>query len=86
MNKKIIKLRKQIDKADKIISKQLIKRFKVVKQIGLIKKKNKIKVLDKKREQLVKQKVRGYVNKKLPKKSIENIYETIMKETKKIQK
>jgi chorismate mutase len=86
VNKKIIKLRKQIDKADKIISKQLIKRFKVVKQIGLIKKKNKIKVLDKKREQLVKQKVRGYVNKKLPKKSIENIYETIMKETKKIQK
>ncbi|MDR2461778.1 MAG: chorismate mutase [Mycoplasmataceae bacterium] len=78
-------LRKKINKVDKKIAKLLIKRFTIVKQIGIYKKNNNIQVYDKNREELVLKKIRSFVNNKLPPNSIENIYTTIMNEAKKIQ-
>ncbi|MDR3249871.1 MAG: chorismate mutase [Mycoplasmataceae bacterium] len=83
---KIKKYRFLIDKCDKKICKNLIKRFQIVKLIGEYKKANHIQVLDNRRENLVKQKVRQLVKNSMPKNSIEKIYQCIMNEAKDIQK
>ena len=76
--------RKKIDLIDKNIIKLLPQRFKLAKQIGDYKKKNKIKVVDKKRELQVINGIKKYSNKH--KKFILDIFKKIINYSKKIQK
>ncbi|MDR2636518.1 MAG: chorismate mutase [Mycoplasmataceae bacterium] len=85
-DKTLEKLRKKIDKCDKNICKQLVDRFSVVQKIKVYKKLHNIAILDPKRESVVKSKARNLVGKKMPTNSVENIFNTIMDETKKAQK
>jgi prephenate dehydrogenase len=76
--------RKMIDKIDYKFIELLTKRFEYVKKIGAIKKKNKLPIVDKKREALIlRQKVR---KSKLNKSFLKNFYELIFKASYKIQK
>jgi chorismate mutase len=82
---KLNKLRKDIDKCDTNIAKYLVKRFNIVKKVGEYKRKHNLPVYDPVREGIVKAKMRTIVGESLPENSIENIYQTIMDEAKKIE-
>ena len=75
---KLENLRKEIDVIDNEIVKLFAKRFKVVKQIGVLKKENKIDIVDNKRFQKVLEKVENLAGKNgISKKFIHEIYEQI---------
>ena len=76
--------RKKIDAIDKNIVKLLLKRFDSAKRIGNYKRKNKIKIIDKKRELQVIKNIK--TQSKLHQKFMINIFKAIMNYSKKIQK
>lgn len=75
--KNLESLRKQIDEIDKQIVNLLVKRMKIVKKVGLLKKNQKIPVLDPVRWQKVMKSKKGYIKK---------IWEIIHNEALKIEK
>lgn len=77
--------RKKINEIDFIIQEYLIKRFKLVKKIGTIKKNNGINVLDKKREDSIIKNIEEKYDDIETKEYLVNIYKEIMKESKNIQ-
>jgi len=81
---KIDNLRKEVDKIDNIIVKNLLKRLSIVQKIGKLKKNNKLNVVDKKREDIVIKKIQNKAKKF--KKEITDIYKSIIKNSRKIQK
>jgi chorismate mutase len=76
-------LRKKIDKIDKTIIENLIKRFDVVKKIGKEKKKLKIGITDTEREKEIFENI--FRISKRYKNEINKIYRTIVKESKKLE-
>ncbi|MBI2101544.1 chorismate mutase [Candidatus Woesearchaeota archaeon] len=76
--------RKRIDAIDKNIAKLLLKRFELVNQIGSYKKRNKVKVDDKKREAQVISNIKKISNEH--KKFIMSIFKNIINYSKKLQK
>ena len=76
--------RKKIDAIDKNIVKLLLKRFDLAKRIGNYKRKNKIKIIDKKRELQVIKNIK--TQSKLHQKFMINIFKNIINYSKKIQK
>jgi len=76
-------LRKKIDKIDKTIIENLIKRFDVVKKIGKEKKKLKIGITDTEREKEIFENI-SRISKRY-KNEINKIYRTIVKESKKLE-
>lgn len=77
-------LRKKIDDIDKEILKLLIKRFETVSILGIIKKRNKIPIIDKKRENKILNKALKFSNKYG--KLLEKIYLEIIKSSRKVQR
>jgi chorismate mutase len=76
-------LRKKIDKIDRTIIENLIKRFDVVKKIGKEKKKLKIGITDTEREKEIFENI--FRISKRYKNEINKIYRTIVKESKKLE-
>jgi chorismate mutase len=76
-------LRKKIDKIDRTIIENLIKRFDVVKKIGKEKKKLKIGITDTEREKEIFENI-SRISKRY-KNEINKIYRTIVKESKKLE-
>ena len=76
--------RKRIDVIDSNIVKLLSSRFRIAKQIASYKKKNNIKVLDKKRELQVIKNIKKHSDKR-NQKFIVDIFKTIINHSKKIQ-
>ena len=75
---KLENLRKEIDIVDDKIVELFAKRFEIVKQIGVLKKENKIDIVDNKRFQKVLEKVKNLAEKNgISKKFIHEIYEKI---------
>ena len=75
---KLENLRKEIDKIDSEIIQLLAKRFKVVKQIGVFKKENKLDVIDNRRFKKVLEKVANIAEKQgISKDFINDIYNII---------
>lgn len=75
---KLENLRKEIDIVDDKIVELFAKRFEIVKQIGVLKKENKIDIVDSKRFQKVLEKVKNLAEKNgISKKFIHEIYEKI---------
>ena len=75
---KLENLRKEIDIVDNKIVELFAKRFEIVKQIGVLKKENKIDIVDNKRFQKVLEKVKNLAEKNgISKKFIHEIYEKI---------
>ena len=70
--------RKQIDECDKIITEALIKRFKIVKEIGKYKKEHNLPIVDKSREQKVYEKIEKISNNKIKFNILKNIYSAII--------
>jgi len=84
---KLLQYRKKIDKINSGIFKLLAERMKVVGKIGEYKKKKGMKVLDKKREKEILQKLEKKAGKyKLDKKFINDIFKLIMKGARRKQK
>ena len=81
---KIKKLRSLIDKTDKIIIKNLEKRFEIVKKLGKVKKNLRLSIVDKKREKEVFENIKKYSKKY--KKEIGEIYKKIIENSKKVQR
>ena len=77
--------REKIDLIDKNIIKLLLARLKLVRQISVYKKKNKIKITDKKRERNIIINIKKYSNKK-HQKFFKKIFGCIINYSKKIQK
>jgi len=78
--KEIINLRKKLDKIDLKLLKTLSKRNNLASKIKKIKKENRIKLEDKSREKTI---LKTLNSKKLiPKKTLENIYKEIFKQSK----
>ena len=75
--------RKKIDAVDRDITNLLLLRFKLVKQIANHKKKNKIRITDKKRELQVLKNIKKYSKSN---QFIVNIFKNIINYSKKIQK
>ncbi len=83
-SKKILILRKQMDKIDKRIFYLLKKRFQISIELGKIKKKNDMKIRDIKREnKIIKNKIKSSG---LDKKFIKDLYRLIFKESRRLQK
>jgi len=81
------KHRKQIDKIDSQIIKLIKKRLDVAKKIGNYKKKNNLKIQDKKREaQKLKTLEKIAEIRKLDKKHIKEIFKQIIKSSREVQK
>ncbi len=80
---KILILRKKIDSIDKKLILLLSKRFKNVEEIGRIKKANSLEVEDIKREKEIEKRIKK--NEKYTREILE-VYRTIFKESKKLQK
>jgi chorismate mutase len=76
-------LRKKIDKIDRTIIENLIKRFDVVKKIGKEKKKLKIGITDTEREKEIFENI--FRISKRYRNEINKIYRTIVKESKKLE-
>ncbi len=76
-------LRNRTDEIDRTISKLLDLRADIVRKIGIVKRNNCIAVVDKKRERDILKKV---TLKKRNKGFLKNCFQTIIKESKKIQK
>ena len=83
MANKFKKFRGGIDKIDKRISKLLDKRAEIVKKVGKEKKRLGIKIVNKKREKEV---LENVLRKGKNKKFIRNCFESIIRESRKIQK
>jgi len=79
---KIDNLRQQIDSIDDKVMKLLNDRFELTNEIGRIKSKSKISVMDNNRENYIYNKIAKYSH--FP--SINNIYVTVLSESKKLQK
>ena len=80
-------IRKQIDEIDAKILKLLGKRFKIAPKLAKMKKKEKLPVLDKKREVEVFKKLEKIAKKEgVDKKLVEKLWKEILKESRKIQK
>ena len=77
--------RKRIDAVDKKIVKLLLLRFNLVKLIASYKKKNKLKITDKKRELQIIEHIKKYSNKK-HQKLIVRIFKGIINYSKKMQR
>ena len=77
--------RKKINEIDFIIQEYLIKRFKLVKSIGIIKKNNGINILDKKREDNIIKNIEDKYDDIETKEYLIKIYKEIMNESKNIQ-
>lgn len=75
--------RKKIDLVDRNIVKLLLLRFRLVKQISSHKKRNKIKMTDRKREQQIIKKIGNY--NKPHQKFLKEIFSDIIKYSKKLQ-
>ncbi len=82
---KLLTYRKKINVIDRNIVKLLLKRFDLAKQIGNYKSRNKMKIIDKKREMQVINNIKKYSNKE-NKKFITNVFKNIINYSKKIQK
>lgn len=81
------KLRNNIDKIDNKLVLLLSERMKIVRRIAVYKSKNKIPILDKKREQKVLSEKKKLAKKyKLDENYIRSIFKLIMKQSKKEQK
>ena len=78
-------LRKRIDETDRKIIKLILLRFVLVKKIGIIKKANKIKILDKGRELVVMGNVKKHSRGK-HKKFLTQIFYKVIDYSKKIQR
>jgi len=76
----ILKQRKKINKIDEKLIKLLEKRFKLVGDIKVWKKRNKIQMEDKKREEFI---VNKFERRRLPKKFVNNFFNLLFKEAKK---
>ena len=81
---KLNELRKEIDNIDNDIINLLIKRFNVVLEVKQYKIDNNISVLDKAREDIIKNKIINYQSNF--NNNILSIYESILKESKDLQK
>nr|WP_300004691.1 chorismate mutase [Tissierella sp.] len=79
-------LRLEIDKIDKEMVTLFEKRMEIVSQVGLIKEKNKISVLDSKREERVVEKNISYLDNKELIGYLKEFYKTIMDLSKDYQK
>ncbi|MBI2652679.1 chorismate mutase [Candidatus Woesearchaeota archaeon] len=77
--------RKKIDSIDKKIIKCLLLRFKLVRQIAIYKKRNKIKITDKERELQVIKNIKKYSDNK-NKKFLINIFKRIINYSKVLQR
>jgi chorismate mutase len=77
--------RKQINKIDKKIVKDLIKRYDIVKNIDIYKKQNNIPVTNTNREQIVLDAVRSMAIKNLTPDMAEAIFKEIIKQAKVLQ-
>ena len=77
--------RKKIDLIDKKIVKLIVIRFKLIKKIAVYKKKNKIKITDKKREMQVIKNIKKHSSKS-NQKFVMSILKNIVDYSKKIQK
>jgi chorismate mutase len=85
--KTIPQLRKEIDKTDLEIIKQLKKRNKIIQEIGLIKKRNNMKIEDKKREKEQQQKIQELAKKnKINPDFLKKIFKLIITNSKEQQK
>ncbi len=79
--------RRNINNIDSQIFKLLAERLTLVKKIGIYKKLNGIKIFDKKRENLILKKIKMQSKKyKTNEEYMENIFKSIMKNSRKIQK
>lgn len=78
IDKELASFRKKIDALDKDIMKCLEKRMKLSKDVGKYKKKNKIPITDKKREQVILKKTKSS--------DVKNIYKLIFSLSKRKQK
>ena len=78
-------LRKKIDLIDKNIVRLLSLRFELTKQIGNCKKKNKIKIIDRKRELQIIKNIKKYST-KTSQKFLQKIFGKIIDYSRKIQK
>ena len=76
-------LRKEIDECDKDLLKLLKKRMFLSKKIGDYKRRNKMKIFDKKREKILILKLKKF--KSLDEKFLEKLYKVIFKYSKKLQ-
>ena len=84
---KLKDFRKNIDKIDGEILKLLADRFTIVKKIGKYKRFNGVKIFDKERENQILNKIKIESRKyKTNEKYIENIFKSIIKNSKEIQK
>ncbi len=77
--------RKKLDTIDDEITELLLERLKIVKKIGEEKKKQNIAVLDKGREEAIKERLASFCDDDNEKNYILNIYENIMSESKSVQ-
>ena len=85
-NKKLERLRKEIDLVDRNISGLICKRLSIASQIRKVKKANQIKIEDKNRERIVINKVKKAVKSTKQKRAISNIYKEIIKQTKLLER
>ncbi len=84
--KKLIELRKKIDEIDKSIVELLNKRAELSREVGEIKKINKVEIIDYEREKEVFRKILSYSKKIIPDEDLKNIYREIIASSRKIQK
>ena len=78
-------LRREIDETDAEICALLSKRFAVVREIGEVKKKKGLPVLNESREKAVLEKVRSRALSESEENALAEIYKTIMTEAKKLE-
>jgi len=76
---KLSEYRELIDKYDRKICKNIVKRIRAVRLIGKYKKENKMKIVDKNREKIVYDKVIGLVKGQVSSSVIKKIYKIIIK-------
>ena len=84
--KKLSELRKKIDEIDKKIVELLNKRAELSYQVGELKKRSNIEIIDYSREREVLNKVLSYSSKKIPDEDLKNIYREIIASSRKLQK
>jgi len=76
---KLSEYRELIDKYDRKICKNIVKRIRTVRLIGKYKKENKMKIIDRNREKIVYDKVISLVKGQVNPKVIKKIYKIIIK-------
>jgi len=83
--KKIEEYRNEIDKTDQIISSLILRRFKIAKEIGRIKKKNNIPIYVPERENEILESIKKSNFGEIKDESLEKIFKVIIKETRSLE-